>query len=230
MRLDQLLEQFRRDSDDRAEPFLWSTEDVTDWLNEAEGEACERMRLLRDTRTYPIAAGDSGATAIHAHLFSVLRAWLVDAGGEIYTLEERDVAAHLRALGRDGMDDPRPDVGRQRGDHTVTERREVEHADVDGQRAGLQPARIQEVLDDRDQPVDLAVGQLDQLAPLRFTERHILREQAGCRELRGGERCPQVVRHGPQQRGAEIVGRGELLVLGGALLEHALPPGRRVDE
>ena len=90
MRLDQLLEQFRRDSDDRAEPFLWSTEDVTDWLNEAEGEACERMRLLRDTRTYPIAAGDSGATAIHAHLFSVLRAWLVDAGGEIYTLEERD--------------------------------------------------------------------------------------------------------------------------------------------
>lgn len=90
MRLDQLLEQFRRDSDDRAEPFLWSTEDVTDWLNEAESEACERKKLLRDTRTYPVAAGDGVLTGIHAHLTEVYRAWLVDAAGEIYTLEERD--------------------------------------------------------------------------------------------------------------------------------------------
>lgn len=62
MNLTELIEQFRSDADDKITPYLWSDEDVTRWLNEAEQEACTRSGLLEDVVTpaicqIPVVAG-----------------------------------------------------------------------------------------------------------------------------------------------------------------------------
>lgn len=59
MNLVQLRAAFRRDADDRAEPYLWSDEDISDWLNEAQKEACIRGRLLADSATLSVTKGDA---------------------------------------------------------------------------------------------------------------------------------------------------------------------------
>lgn len=48
MTLQQLINRFRRETDDRAEPYFWSDGDITDWLNDAEHEAAIRGRLLHE--------------------------------------------------------------------------------------------------------------------------------------------------------------------------------------
>ena len=51
MTLDDLIAQFRTDSDDSVAPYLASDVAVTSWLNEAEHEAAIRARLLSDVST-----------------------------------------------------------------------------------------------------------------------------------------------------------------------------------
>lgn len=48
MTLQELIRRFRVRAHDNVEPYLWSNQDVTDWLNEAEQQACLRGRLLRE--------------------------------------------------------------------------------------------------------------------------------------------------------------------------------------
>lgn len=48
MTLEELIRRFRALSNDREQPYLWSDEDVTDWLNDAQKQACVRGRLLRE--------------------------------------------------------------------------------------------------------------------------------------------------------------------------------------
>lgn len=48
MTLGELIQETRERLDDIAEPFLWSKEKLTQYLNEAEREAAERARLLYD--------------------------------------------------------------------------------------------------------------------------------------------------------------------------------------
>lgn len=46
MNLAQLITLFRTDADDAEKPYLWSDEEVTGWLNEAQEEAAIRGKLL----------------------------------------------------------------------------------------------------------------------------------------------------------------------------------------
>ena len=48
MTLEDMIRRFRVAARDTVEPFLFPTEDVTDWLNEAQNEACIRARLIRE--------------------------------------------------------------------------------------------------------------------------------------------------------------------------------------
>lgn len=46
MTLADLIRRFRVLAKDAVKPFLWSDEDVMDWLNDAQAQACVRGRLL----------------------------------------------------------------------------------------------------------------------------------------------------------------------------------------
>ena len=48
MTLEELLRRFRSLAKDTAEPFLWADDDVVDWLNDAQAQACIRGRLIRE--------------------------------------------------------------------------------------------------------------------------------------------------------------------------------------
>ncbi|ULQ47399.1 hypothetical protein JN531_003740 [Flagellatimonas centrodinii] len=49
MDLKALIAEFRVRADDKAAPYLWDDQTVTAYLNEAEAEAADRARLLRDS-------------------------------------------------------------------------------------------------------------------------------------------------------------------------------------
>lgn len=49
MTLAQFIAQFRKDRDDAAAPYLWSTVEIRTYLNEALNEACERALLIEDS-------------------------------------------------------------------------------------------------------------------------------------------------------------------------------------
>ena len=48
MTLEDLIYRFRVLSLDNVTPPFWADEDVIDWLNEAQNEACIRARLIRE--------------------------------------------------------------------------------------------------------------------------------------------------------------------------------------
>jgi hypothetical protein len=84
MTLEQLIEQFRIDADDRVAPYLWSDDDVTRWLNEAQHEACTRALLIKDMDTLavcqiPVFAGNP-AYALHPSIISITRAAFAPTG------------------------------------------------------------------------------------------------------------------------------------------------------
>lgn len=54
MTLSDLIQAFRLRADDAAEPYLWSDDEVTLYLNEAVTEAAERARLIRDSSTIAV--------------------------------------------------------------------------------------------------------------------------------------------------------------------------------
>jgi len=49
MILTDLIRRFRTESSDKVEPYFWSDDEVTDWLNDAEQEAALRGRLLYES-------------------------------------------------------------------------------------------------------------------------------------------------------------------------------------
>jgi len=75
MTLAQLIAQFRTDAQDKVASHLFSDEDVTGWLNEAEAEACKRARLLHESADaavcqIAVAAGTS-TYPLHAALYEI---------------------------------------------------------------------------------------------------------------------------------------------------------------
>ena len=48
MVVSKLITSFRRDAGDATAPYFFTDEEIIDWLNEAEDEACERARLIFD--------------------------------------------------------------------------------------------------------------------------------------------------------------------------------------
>lgn len=61
MTLQELIRRFRVQANDRAEPYFWENEDVAGYLNDAEGQACIRGRLLREDATPEVCEIDLAA-------------------------------------------------------------------------------------------------------------------------------------------------------------------------
>lgn len=64
MTLSELISAFRVRANDKAQPYFWSDQEVTDWLNEAEREACLRARLIIESQNpdlcvIPVVANQS---------------------------------------------------------------------------------------------------------------------------------------------------------------------------
>ncbi|MDH5857797.1 DUF6682 family protein [Lampropedia aestuarii] len=55
MNLKELIRRFRTQSNDKVKPYLWSDEELKDWFNDAQEQACIRGRLLRDDVTGAVA-------------------------------------------------------------------------------------------------------------------------------------------------------------------------------
>lgn len=51
MTLTELLEDFRDEADDATQPYLWNTDQIVRYANDAQMEACRRARLIIDMET-----------------------------------------------------------------------------------------------------------------------------------------------------------------------------------
>lgn len=107
MELGKLMDLFRGRVDDKAEPYLWPDDEVTQWFNEAEQEACVRASLITDSVTpavcdITVTAGDA-SYPLHAKVTKVMSAVLTNAYGVEIDLEvigRADFAAKGRAIER----------------------------------------------------------------------------------------------------------------------------------
>lgn len=75
MTLEQLIARFRTDANDKAQPYFWTGEEVTAWLNDAVEEACIRGRLIHEYQdaeicriTAPVGVANH---TIHAALYEL---------------------------------------------------------------------------------------------------------------------------------------------------------------
>lgn len=85
MTLEDLIRRFRTLAVDKVQPYLFDDEDVIDWLNDAQRQACIRGRLLREDanlavceialtpgqRTYPL----------HKSVYEIINARIVPVSG-----------------------------------------------------------------------------------------------------------------------------------------------------
>lgn len=90
MTLEELIRRFRVLAMDKAQPYLFADEDVIDWLNDAQRQACIRGRLLREDanpavceialtpgqRTYPL----------HKSVYEIINARIVPVSGRSRTV------------------------------------------------------------------------------------------------------------------------------------------------
>lgn len=68
MVVSELISTFRRDAGDTTAPYFFTDEEIIDWLNEAEDEACERARLIFDGTNQAICKLPFNAGARFARL------------------------------------------------------------------------------------------------------------------------------------------------------------------
>lgn len=85
MNLESLIAKFRTDADDAVEPYLFSDEAITHWLNEAEEEACIRANLLHESAETTVCEIDvtAGVMAypVHPAIICITRAAFTPDGG-----------------------------------------------------------------------------------------------------------------------------------------------------
>jgi len=78
MTLDELIAQFRLDTDDLVAPYLSSDAAVTSWLNEAEQEACVRASLIHDVSTTAVCSiavtAPTSTYLLHTSILDITRA------------------------------------------------------------------------------------------------------------------------------------------------------------
>lgn len=85
MNLGEIEADFRDQANDAIEPYLWSSDSVKKWANEAEFEASIRAQLIVDSVEIPIAAG-AKSCALPALLFDIRYAELREASGRAYEI------------------------------------------------------------------------------------------------------------------------------------------------
>ena len=111
MTLEELIRRFRTLAVDKVQPYLFDDEDVIDWLNDAQRQACIRGRLLREDanpavceialtpgqRTYPL----------HKSVYEIINARIVPGNG--------DRARTVFLASREWMDENMPDWRDEQG-------------------------------------------------------------------------------------------------------------------
>lgn len=80
MTMGELMDAFRARAFDTVVPYLWSDDEVREYADDAENEAAERARLLRDSTTAEICevevVADTAAYILDSRILSVERAKL----------------------------------------------------------------------------------------------------------------------------------------------------------
>lgn len=84
MTLEELIAQFRVDTNDLVAPYLSSDVNITSWLNEAEQEAAIRARLIHDVSTPAVCSvavtAGVGVYPMHAAVLEITRAGFTPTG------------------------------------------------------------------------------------------------------------------------------------------------------
>ena len=141
-------------------------------------------------------------------------------GGDVgeHPLEQSGVGVDQDGVVGEVDDDARPvgaEVVEGAGDDLVDRGR----LQVDRHGAGVQAAHVEQVVDQRRQPVQGGVGGLQQLVAVLGVQADVEAEQARDGGLGGGERGPEVVTDRGEQGGAYLVGLGQRGGLGGGPAE-----------
>ena len=99
----------------------------------------------------------------------------------------------------------RAEAAERGGEHLL----EPDRRRADLERARLEAAHVEQVADERVQPVGLLVDRAQEVVARLGRPLDVLLEQARDGGLDAGERRAQVVRHGGEERGPQLVGGGE---------------------
>ena len=133
MTLADLIRRFRVLSNDTAQPYFWEDVDITDWLDDAQAQACIRGRLLRDdSRASVCAIALTPGTAtykLHPKLYEIISIRRVPASGRTrpVSLKSRE---WLDANRRDWRDCQRPAVTAIQDDTSIRVVGKVEDGDT----------------------------------------------------------------------------------------------------
>ena len=86
MTLEDLIRRFRVLSLDNATPPFWADEDITDWLNEAQNEACIRARLIREDENPAVCqialTPGQHTYPLHASVYELINLRIKGSGAE----------------------------------------------------------------------------------------------------------------------------------------------------
>ena len=85
MTLEDLIRRFRLRATDVAEPHLFADQDVIDWLNDAEEQACVRGRLISEDEleavcSIPLTPG-THTYALNPLVYEIISLWIKPASG-----------------------------------------------------------------------------------------------------------------------------------------------------
>jgi len=84
MNLEGLIRRFRTKARDTATPYLFGDEEVTDWLNDAQEQACIRGRLILEDAAEEVIRIDltpgTGAYALHESVYEIVTAHILWPG------------------------------------------------------------------------------------------------------------------------------------------------------
>lgn len=104
MKVEELIRRFRALAGDKTEPYLWSDDEVVDWLNDAQAQACIRGRLIREDELAAVCriALEPGKHTyrLHPSAYELINLQLVPLA---------DRARPLHLVSREWLDAERPD-------------------------------------------------------------------------------------------------------------------------
>lgn len=90
MTLEDLVRRYRVLAQDTVKPYLSADEDVIDWLNDAEAEACIRGRLIREDQLAEVSritlTPGTAAYTLHPSVYEINGLSLVPAAGRVRPL------------------------------------------------------------------------------------------------------------------------------------------------
>ena len=100
MTLEDMIRRFRVRANDMAQPHLFADQDVIDWLNDAEEQACIRARLIREDELEAVCSialtPGTHTYALNPLVYEIISLWIKPASGRKrpVTLRSREWLDH----------------------------------------------------------------------------------------------------------------------------------------